>query len=182
MINYCVNIDIDKILPKRLRNDIFHWARFWRAPNSEKVIMALSLELSGILWWNFAYTLILTKCTPWDYQMRFEIGWIFARLKFWKKCDYCKMTFIVGRGFAERQILRKWIWLYLLNWVEYFDRLLRKHWYYQDLAKEIVKCQFSSVEVLSVPNSEKKCKWPYFLNWVEYCDEMLHTHWHIDKM
>ena len=31
------------------------------------------------------------------------------------------MTFIIGRGFAERQILKKWKWTYLLNWVEYFD-------------------------------------------------------------
>ena len=62
------------------------------------------------------------------------------------------MTFIIGRGFAERQILKKkkkkWKWPYLLNWVEYFDRLLRKHWYWQDLDQEIVKCNFSSVEVL----------------------------------
>ena len=33
------------------------------------------------------------------------------------------MTFIIGRGFAERQILKKWKWPYLLNWVEYFDKL-----------------------------------------------------------
>ena len=52
------------------------------------------------------------------------------------------MTFIIGRGFAKRQILKKWKWPYLLNWVEYIDRLLRKHWYYQDLAREIVKCHF----------------------------------------
>ena len=58
------------------------------------------------------------------------------------------MTFIIGRGFAKRQILKKRKWPYLLNWVEYFDRLLRKHWYYQDLAQEIVKRHFSSVEVL----------------------------------
>ena len=70
------------------------------------------------------------------------------RFKFWKKWDYCKITFIIGRGFAKRQILKKWKWRYLLNWVEYFDRLLRKYWYYQDLAQEIVKCHFSSVEVL----------------------------------
>ena len=62
-----------------------------------------------------------------------------------KKWDYCKMTFIIGRGFAERQILKKWKWPYPLNWVEFIDRLLRKHWYYQDLAQEIVKCHFSSV-------------------------------------
>ena len=29
------------------------------------------------------------------------------------------MTFIIGRGYAERQILKKWKWPYLLNWVEY---------------------------------------------------------------
>ena len=55
------------------------------------------------------------------------------------------MTFIIGRGFAERQILKKWKWPYLLNWVEYIDRLLRKHWYYQDLSQEIVKYHISSV-------------------------------------
>ena len=55
------------------------------------------------------------------------------------------MTFIIGRGFAERQILKKWKWPYLLNWVEYFDKLLRKQWYWQDIAQEIVKCHFSSV-------------------------------------
>ena len=46
------------------------------------------------------------------------------------------MIFIIGRGFAERQILKKWKWPYLLNWVEYFDKLLRKHWYWQDLAQD----------------------------------------------
>ena len=34
---------------KRLQNDIFHWSRLCRAPNFEKVIMALSLEPKGIL-------------------------------------------------------------------------------------------------------------------------------------
>ena len=47
------------------------------------------------------------------------------------------MIFIIGWGFAERQILKKWKWPYLLNWVEYFDKLLHKHWYWQDLAQEI---------------------------------------------
>ena len=34
------------------------------------------------------------------------------------------MTFFIGRGFAELQILKKWKWLYLLNWVEYCDDIL----------------------------------------------------------
>ena len=54
----------------------------------------------------------------------------------------CKIIFIIGRGFAERQILKKWKLLYLLNWVKYFDKLLRKHWYWQDLAQEIAKWHF----------------------------------------
>ena len=29
------------------------------------------------------------------------------------------MTFIIGQDFAERQILKKWIWPYLFNWEEY---------------------------------------------------------------
>ena len=132
----------------------------------KKVIMALSLELSGILWGNFAYTLILTRCTPWDCQMTFEIGWVFAEVQILKKWDYCKMTFIISRAFAERQILKKWKWLYLLNWVEYFDRLLRKHWYYQDLAQEIVKCHFSSVWVLPSSKFWKSENGP--ISWTEW--------------
>ena len=58
------------------------------------------------------------------------------------------MTFIIGRGFTERQILKKWKWLYLLNWVEYFDTFLPKHWYWQDLTQEIANWHFLSVEAL----------------------------------
>ena len=68
----------------------------------------------------------------------------------------CKMTFIIGRGFAEHQILKKWKWPYLLNWVEYFDKLLRKHWYWQDLAQEIAKWHFHWSRICRAPNSEKK--------------------------
>ena len=85
LINFCVNTDINKIKPQRLRNDIYHWSRLCRAPNSEKVKMALSLELSGILWWNFAYTLILTWCSPRDSQMTFGIGRDFAKVQILKK-------------------------------------------------------------------------------------------------
>ena len=59
------------------------------------------------------------------------------------------MTVIISRGFAERQILKKKKWPYLYNWVEYFDKLLRKHWYWQDLAKEIAKWHYSSVGAIS---------------------------------
>ena len=122
---------------------------------SEKVIMALSLELSGILWWNFA-PIDIDKMHPmrlsndiWDWLS------FLPRFKFWKKWDYCKMTFIFGSGFAERLILKKWKWPYLLNLVEYIERLLRKHWHYQDLAQEIVKCHFHQSRFCRAPNSEK---------------------------
>ena len=58
------------------------------------------------------------------------------------------MTFFIGRGFAEYQIHKKWKWPYLLNWVEYFVKLLRKHLYWQDLAQEIANWQFLLVEAL----------------------------------
>ena len=100
LINFCVNIDVDKIYPKRLGTDIFYRSRLCRTPNSEKVKMALSLELWRILCWNFAYTLILKRCSQWD----------------------CQMIFGIGRGFAEVQILKKsetgpmpWTFWYILT-------------------------------------------------------------------
>ena len=67
----------------------------------------------------------------------------------------CKMTFIVDRGFAERQILKKWKLLYLLNWLVYFDKLWRKHWYWQDLAQKIANWHFYRSRLCRAPNSEK---------------------------
>ena len=69
-MKFCIHIDIDKMYPMRLSNDIWDWlsfcrgsnsekvrllqndiyhrSRLCRAPNSEKLKMALSLKLSGI--------------------------------------------------------------------------------------------------------------------------------------
>ena len=60
----------------------------------------------------------------------------------------CEMTFFIGRGFAELQILKKWKWLYLLNSVRYCDEILHTHWYGHDVAHEIVKWHLGLVEVL----------------------------------
>ena len=49
------------------------------------------------------------------------------------------MTFFIDRDFAELQILKKWKGPYLLNWVEYYDEILHTHWYWHDVAHEIVK-------------------------------------------
>ena len=136
--------------------------------------MALSLELSGILWWNFAYTLVYWQDVDQEIvEWHLGLVEVLPRFKFWKKWKLtikpfeifwwnfadnlmlkrssprnCKMTFIIGRGFAECQILKKWKWPYLLNWVEYFDKFLCKHWYWQDLAQEIANWHFLSVEAL----------------------------------
>ena len=122
--------------------------------------MALSLELWRILWWNFAYTLILTRCSQWD----------------------CQITFGIGRGFAEVQILKKGNWPYLLNLLVYFDKILHTHYYWHDLEKGIAKssprdCKmtFNICRGCAELQILKKWKWP---NWVFCCDETLHTHWY----
>ena len=38
----------------------------------------------------------------------------------------CKMTFNIGRGYADLQILKKWKWP---KWVDYCDETLHTHWY-----------------------------------------------------
>ena len=90
----------------------------------------------------------------------------------------CKMTFIVGRGFAGCKILKTWKWPYLLNWVDFLDKLLRKQWYWQDLAEEIANWYFLVGRGFVELQILKKWKWPYLLNCEEYCDEILHTHWY----
>ena len=109
----------------RLSNDIWDWSGFCRGSNSEKK-WNLTLKPFGIVWYNFADNLMLKRSSPRN----------------------CKMTFNLTRGFAECQFLKKWKWPYLLNWVEYFDKLLRKHWYWQDHAQEIANRHFLSVEAL----------------------------------
>ena len=57
------------------------------------------------------------------------------------------MLFGIGRGFAEVQILKK-SENYLLNRLEYFDKILQTIWCWKDLAKGITKWQLLSVEAL----------------------------------
>ena len=92
--------------------------------------------------------LMKRTCTPRDCQMTLETGWVFAEVQILKKVRLLQNDIYHRSRLCRARISEKWKWSYLLNWVEYFDKLLRKHWYYQDLAQEIVKCHFSSVEVL----------------------------------
>ena len=92
-----------------------------------------------------------------------------------------KRPALIGRGFAECQILKKWKWPDLLNWVEYFYKLLRKHWYWQDLAQEIAKWHFSLVEALPSSKFWKSdngaVSWTHWNIVMKFC-----IHIDIDKM
>ena len=50
--------------------------------------------------------------------------------------------------------------------MNYFDKLLRKHWYWQDLAQEIVKWHFSLVEAL--PSSKFWKSYNGAISWTEW--------------
>ena len=196
---------------------MYHRSRLCRAPNSEKVKMALSLKLSGIFckkllrkhwyWqdlaqeivkWHFSLVEALPSSkfwksyngaiswTEWNTVMKFCIhididkmypmrlsndtrDWLsFCRGSNSEKSETIAKWHLssVEALPSARQILKKWKWPYLLNWVEYFDRLLRKHWYYQDLAQEIVKCHFSSVDVLPSSKFGKSENGP--ISWTQW--------------
>ena len=55
------------------------------------------------------------------------------------------MIFNIGRGWVELQILKKWKWP---NWVDYCDETLHTHWYWQDVAQEIIKYHLGFAEAL----------------------------------
>ena len=65
-----------------------------------------------------------------------------------------------------------------LNRLEYLDKILHTHWYWQDVAQEIVKCHSGLAEALPRFQILKKWKYPYLLNWVEYFDKRLRIHWY----
>ena len=52
------------------------------------------------------------------------------------------MSFGIGRGVAEVQILKKkqWNWPYTLKLFEYFDKIMHKHCCWRELDRGIAKC------------------------------------------
>ena len=110
-----------------LSNDIWGRWRFCRGSNSEKK-------------WNWPYPLNLL--VYFDKILHTHYYWhdLDRRIAKSSPSD-CKMTFNIGRGCAELQILKKWKWP---NWVDYFDEALHTHWYWQ----EIVKCHLGLAEAL----------------------------------
>ena len=116
-------------------------SKFWKSDNGAISWTEWDIVIKFCI--HIAYTLILTRCTPWDCQMTFEIGWVFAQVKILKKSET-----IAKWHLLLVEALQKWKVALSLELSGIFDRLLRKHWCWQDLAKEIVKCHFSSVDVL----------------------------------
>ena len=95
-------------------------------------------ELSGLLWWNFAYTLILTRCSQRD----------------------CQMLFGIGRGAAEVQNLKNtetgpisW------NILNIFNKIMHKHCYWRELVRGIAKCHlfFMKVCIIIDIDSNRDC-------------------------
>ena len=106
------------------------------------------------IWQTFALTLILARSSPRD----------------------CEMSFVIGRGFAELQILKKWKWPYLLNFEEYYDEFLHTHWYWQDVANEIVKWHLGLAEV-QIPKKVKLALSlePFVIFWEHFAYPLLLT-------
>ena len=131
MMKFCIHIDIYKMQPKRLSNDIWDWSRFCRGSNSETK-------------WNWPY--LLNLLVYFDNILQTHYYWHDLDRGIAKSSPRdCKMTFNIGRGCAELQILKKWKWP---NWVDYCDETLHTHWYWQDVAQEIVKCHLGLAEAL----------------------------------
>ena len=111
---------------------------------------------------GFAEVQILKKKWNWPYPLNLLVYFykILHTHYYWHDLDRgiakssprnCKMTFNIGRGCAELQILKKWKWP---NWVDYCDKILHTHWYWQDLAQDIVKYHLGVAEVQILKNSE----------------------------
>ena len=131
VMEFCIHIDIDKMYPMRLSNDIWDWLSSCRGSDSEKK-------------WIWSYLLNL-----WVYFVK-----ILHTHYYWHDLDRgiakssprdCKRIFNIGRGCAELQILKKWKWP---NWDDYCDETLHTHWYWQNVAQEIVKCHLGLAEAL----------------------------------
>ena len=85
----------------------------------------------------------LTRCSPWD----------------------CQITFGIGRGFAEVQILKK-KWKLTIKTLEYFDKILQTIWCWKDLAQGTAKWHLSSIEALPIAKFWKSENGP--ISWTEW--------------
>ena len=130
----------------RLSNDIWDRSRFCQGSNSEKKK------------WNWPYPLNLF--VHFDKILHTHYYWHDLDRGIAKSSPRdCKMTFNIGRGYAQLQILKKWKWP---NRVDYCDETLHTHWYWQDVAQEIVKCHLGLAEALPrFKFLKKQWNWPY---------------------
>ena len=120
-----------------------HW--YWQDEAQEivKCYLGLAEALPRFKFWKSENSPI--SWTEWNILINFCIKKMILTRSSPRDCE---MTCFIGRGFAELQILKKWKWPYLLNWVEYCDKILHTHWYWQNVAHEIVKWHLGLVEIL----------------------------------
>ena len=143
----------------RLSNDFWDWSRFaevqilkkkWNWPYLLNLLVYFDKILHTPYYWHDLYRGI-AKSSPRD----------------------CKMTFNIGRGCAELQILKKWKWP---NWVDCYDEPLHTHWYWQDVAQEIFKCHLGLAESLPRFKFWKTVKLALSLEiFFEYVDKIMYT-------
>ena len=106
--------------------------------NSKKVKMALSLKMSGILWWHFTYTY-------WYWQ---DLAQGIVK---------CHLSLV--EALPRSEFWKRWNWPYLLNLLEYFDKILYTHFCWQDLDRGIAKCHLSSAEAMPMSKILNKYNW-----------------------
>ena len=173
VMKFCIHIDIDKMYSIRLSNDIWDRLSFCGGSNSEKSETIAKWHLSSVealpsaKFWKSENGLI--SWTEWNILTDFCVNIYIIR----SNPRDCEMSFFIGLGFAELQILKKWKWPYLLNWVKYWDEILHTHWYWQDVAHEMVKWHLGLVEVLPMFKFWKK--WTLTIKPSEYFDKILQT-------
>ena len=160
-----MHINIDKIQPKRLQNDIYHRSRLRRALNSET--------------WNWSY--LLNRAEYYDENLHAYWYWQYVAQWIVK----CHLSMIVTLPMSRLRLVRhrtvREKCPHLLNRFEYFDKLLHTHWYWQDLAQVVAKWHLSSVEAFSNSKFWKSENGP--ISWSQWNILMKFCmHIYIDKM
>ena len=149
-MKFCIHIDIDKMYPMRLSNDIWDWLSFCRGSNSEKSETIAKWHLSSIealpsaRFWKSENSLI--SWTEWNIVIDFCVNIDILSKSSQRDCE---MSFFIGLSFAELQILKKWKMALSFepSWILWWNFAYTLV-YWQDVAHEIVKWHFGFVEVL----------------------------------
>ena len=144
----------------RLSNDIWDWLRwigrgFAAVQILKKVKLALSLE--PLLYF--------------DKSLHTHYCWHDLDRGIAQEIPKWHLTSVEAVRLCRAPILKKWKWP---NWVDYCDETSHTHWYWQDVAQDIVKCHLGLAEALprfkfwqkknkKKTKKKKQWNWPYLL-------------------